>query len=156
MKEWKLLSYLYTVKIGPKLWMLTEDFTVRTPRGDITVPKGYLTDHASVPRLFHSVCAPAATPVAEAAIIHDWLYNKDSGTTEEYPREFADLCLRELSIANGARRSLAYTVWSAVRAGNIGFLSNYNKKYYYEKLKKMAYKEFQDVPLEYVRHCLGV
>jgi len=153
MEEWKFYDYLRTVKIGPKLWMLTEDFTAKTPRGDITVPKGYLTDHASVPRLFHSVCAPAATPVAEAAVIHDWLYNKDS---EDVPREFADLCLRELSIRNGTSRSLAYTVWGAVRAGNIGPLTTYNKEYYENKLKTMAYREFQGYPLDYVRHCLGV
>lgn len=153
MKEWELKSYLYTVKIGPKLWMLTEEFSVITPRGTIVVPRGYITDHASVPRVFHSICAPAATPVAEAAVVHDWLYNKDS---EDYPRVFADLCLRELSLANGARKTLAYTVWSAVRVGNIGPMNAYNKEYYRDKLKKQAYPEFKDQPTEYIEHVLGV
>jgi len=141
---WEFPDYLKTVKIGPKLWMLLEDFSAVTPRGCIIVPAGYLTDHASVPRVFHSVCAPAATPVAEASIIHDWLYNKDS---EDLPREFADLCLRELSLENGASRTLAYTVWSAVRVGGRGL---YNKEYYRKKLINNAYDELKYASPEFL------
>lgn len=135
--EWRVLTALQTVKIGRKLWMLTRPMVYNTPRGSFVVPAGYITDHASVPRVFTSVVPPVQSCVAEASILHDWFYNKDS---EDVPREFADLCLRELTIVRGGSTALGYAAWSAVRLGG-GFL--YNREFFSKKIHREAYPEFK-------------
>jgi hypothetical protein len=45
--------------------------------GEITVPAGYITDLASVPRLAWAIIAPF--DVARAAVVHDILYEKING-----------------------------------------------------------------------------
>ena len=47
---------------------------------DITVPAGYRTDFASVPRLFHRIVSPVGRH-GKAAIIHDWLCDESPKTT---------------------------------------------------------------------------
>ena len=46
-------------------------------KGEITVPAGYITDLASVPRICWAFIAPF--DVARAAVIHDILYEKING-----------------------------------------------------------------------------
>ena len=135
--EWGVLTALQTVKIGRKLWIVREPMVYNTPNGRFTVPAGYLTDHASVPRAFTAIVPPVQSCLAEASVLHDWFYNKDS---RDVPREFADLCLRELTIAKGGSKSLGYTAWSAVRMGG-GSL--YNKEFYKEKIPREAYAEYK-------------
>ena len=117
--------------------MLDRPMSFLTPQGIFTVPEGYLTDHASVPRAFTGFVPPVQSELAEASILHDWFYNKDS---EDVPRKFADLCLRELCISRGGSKAMAYAAWFAVRAGG-GSL--YNKEYYLDKLKGL-YKDTSD------------
>jgi hypothetical protein len=136
--DWKILTTLHTAKIGPALWILTKDMVYATPEGVFSVPAGYLTDHASVPRMFTSVVPPVKSAVAEASILHDWFYNKDS---EDVPRAFADKCIKELTIANGGSKSLANVTYAAVRVGGRGL---YNKEYSIDKLRD-AYPEFRDL-----------
>ena len=45
--------------------------------GEVTVPAGYITDLASVPRIAWAVIAPF--DVARAAVVHDILYEKING-----------------------------------------------------------------------------
>lgn len=135
--EWKILNTLKTAKIGPKLWILLDDMHYETPVGQFTVPAGYLTDHASVPRAFTSVVPPVKSAVAEASILHDWFYNRDS---KDVPRDFADLCIRELTLANGGSKALAYTTWAAVRAGGSTL---YNKEFMKAKIMREAYDDFK-------------
>lgn len=53
-------------------WRLTAPFTFVGRRGAITVPEGFRTDLASVPRLLHPLFPPDGE-YAEAAVIHDYL-----------------------------------------------------------------------------------
>lgn len=46
----------------------------------ITVPAGYRTDFASVPRLFHRLVSPVGRH-GKAAIVHDWLCDESPKTT---------------------------------------------------------------------------
>ena len=55
---------------------------------DLTAPKGYVTDLASVPRIFWMLVPPSGR-YAPACVIHDYLL--DTG----YSRFFADAVLRE-------------------------------------------------------------
>jgi hypothetical protein len=70
-----------------------------------TVPAGFKTDLASVPRLpvIYWLCGDTSS---KAAVVHDYLY-----TTGAVPREVADAVLREASGVTGVpwwRRTLMY------------------------------------------------
>jgi hypothetical protein len=60
---------------GRSLWALSEDITFSTDDGPakITVPRGFVTDLTSIPRLVWTVLPPDG-PWVKAAIIHDFLY----------------------------------------------------------------------------------
>jgi hypothetical protein len=135
--EWRVLTSLQTVKIGRKLWMLTAPMVYRTPHGNFLVPAGFITDHASVPRIFTSIIPPVQSAIAEASILHDWFYSKDSRIVS---RKFADLCLRELTIANGGSKALGGIAWAAVRVGG---RSSYRHCHSAEKIKQCAYPFFR-------------
>lgn len=135
--EWRVLTSLQTAKIGPKLWVLIKPMCYETPHGCFYVPAGFITDHASVPRVFTSIVPPVQSEIAEASILHDWLYSKNSKIVK---RVFADLCLRELTISRGGRGTLAYTAWAAVRVGG---RSSYRQEFCKEKIKRNAYPFFK-------------
>lgn len=130
---WRVCTSLSTTKIGKKLWILNEPMLYETPEGMFTVPAGYLTDHASVPRMFTSVVPPVQSCIAESSILHDWFYNTDS---EDVPRPFADLCLKELALSLGGSKVVANAAYAAVRMGG-GSL--YNREPYWNKLKREGY-----------------
>ena len=64
------------IRAGRSLWALQRDLSYTT--GDtsdvITVPAGFVTDLASIPRLVWSFYPPDG-PWVKAAIIHDFLYD---------------------------------------------------------------------------------
>lgn len=97
---WKLLSPL----------VYESDLLGRT----VTVPWGFVTDFASVPRV------PVAFLLAgdcghQAAVIHDWLY-----TSHEVDRATADAVFREALIAGGEANWRAWLMWAGVRVGGSG------------------------------------
>jgi len=53
---------------------LLENFDIETKYGNFTVPKDFISDLASIPRIVWNVCAPFDPGIREAALIHDWLY----------------------------------------------------------------------------------
>lgn len=77
--------------------------------GLITVPLGFVTDFASVPRapLIFWLCGDTSM---EASVIHDYLY-----TIKTFTRASADAVLREASIASGVPRWRAWLMWAGVR-----------------------------------------
>jgi hypothetical protein len=80
----------------------------------ITVPGGFLTDFASVPRvpIAHLLTANCGH---EAAVIHDWLY-----TSHEVSRRDADAVFEEALLAGGEPRWRAWLMWAGVRIGGGG------------------------------------
>jgi len=56
-------------------WVLTEDFVYQFPdsKVEIRVPKGFVTDFASIPEPFRPVFSEKSAK-SDAAIIHDYLY----------------------------------------------------------------------------------
>lgn len=77
--------------------------------GLITVPQGFETDFASVPRLplAFALLGDIGHP---AGVVHDWLY-----TSCELTRADADECLREAMVECGVPRWKARAMWLAVR-----------------------------------------
>lgn len=78
--------------------------------GTVTVPAGFVTDLASVPRLPVVYWLTGGTS-NEAAVVHDYLYSK--GTVS---RATADAVLREASKACGVPAWRRWLMWAGVRA----------------------------------------
>lgn len=109
-------------------WRLVEDWHTDCKGvlpGKITVPKGYVTDGASIPRFLWRLCgSPMDLPRVYAAIVHDWLYeyphrvtvvNGGSSTTRTWDREESDKTYRDYQIALGISKIKAYTEYCALR-----------------------------------------
>lgn len=77
----------------------------------ITVPAGFVTDFASVPRLPFVYLAEGGRG-NKAAVIHDWAYS-----SQFVDRATADKLLREALIASGYGKLTAGTFYAAVRIG---------------------------------------
>lgn len=63
---------LYLLPSG-KNFILAEDYTVMTSVGPITVPAGFKTDLASIPKIFWSIVSPLEKHFP-AAVLHDYFY----------------------------------------------------------------------------------
>jgi hypothetical protein len=94
--EWRLILPLI---------YLRDDYTA------ITVPAGFITDLASIPRAFHSLI-PVNGKHSPAAILHDYLY-----CTQDRTRAEADAIFLEAMKACGVGWLRRQAMWSAVRAG---------------------------------------
>lgn len=101
-------------------WQVIEDFIYRSHLlgRTVTVPAGFVTDFASVPRLPLVYLATGNT-AQEAAVIHDYLYQAHSVS-----RKHADQVFKEAMKASKVswwRRSLMYF---GVRVGGGGAYSD--------------------------------
>lgn len=92
-------------------WVLVEPLVYQSDRAGmtITVPAGFQTDLASVPRwpVIFFLCGDTSN---EAAIVHDYLYS-----THMVPRDVADGVLSEASRASGVPAWRASLMWAGVR-----------------------------------------
>jgi hypothetical protein len=79
--------------------------------GDITVPAGFVTDFASVPRALWILIPPQGRH-SFAAVVHDWLYQSQQLTRREADRLFR-LSLR----ATGSGNCKAWAMYLGVRLG---------------------------------------
>ena len=82
----------------------------------LTVPKGLLTDLASVPRIARSAVGRVGRHL-ESAIVHDFLYGTSQGllSTSEN-RAFADTLFNAGMKASGVPRFRRWMIYRAVRA----------------------------------------
>lgn len=119
-----------SVRDGRSLWGLERELGYRTSiggEGTITVPAGFVTDLASIPRLLTSALPPDG-PWTKAAVIHDALYFCRGGLelwhgkriidrATPYTRAEADDILREAMADRGVGVVARNIIWSGVRAG---------------------------------------
>lgn len=101
---------------------LLEDLNIRTDiRGEriwFTIPKGFETDFASVPRFLWFFIAPDDKDILVASIAHDWVYYKKGKLKEaQFTRLEADLILKEKMKSFGAGIIKRNLVFLAVRLG---------------------------------------
>jgi len=117
------------VRRGRSLWGLQRDLTYRTgePGEIITVPAGFVTDLASIPRWCWTLLPPDG-PWVKAAIVHDFLYatrgtgqwkRRSDGITraQPYSRREADDIFREALENRGVDALRRFILWAAVRVG---------------------------------------
>lgn len=78
-------------------------------QGHITVPEGFLTDFASIPRLLWNLLPPTEPDYSAAALVHDYLY-------ESHEADFrtANTIFYEAMRVQGTGRVKAWCMWAAV------------------------------------------
>eukprot|EP01034_Spumella_vulgaris_P007180 gene7180-biopygen6304 len=103
-----------------QLYELREPFTLRSPdHGEITVPAGFVSDFASVPRAALWYVDDDDPAILYGSIIHDYIYSQLGHLAEDriLTRAQADALLRQTMLACGARPAQAWVVYQAVRLG---------------------------------------
>jgi hypothetical protein len=111
------LTNLQTEKIGPILWRVTHPLMYWVESGPVTVPVNFITDGASCPQILWELCSPMSGPQVEGAVLHDYLYSKDSGFGMN--RKQADQMFRDAMLANGTKHWRAMMIYRGVRLGGM-------------------------------------
>jgi hypothetical protein len=100
-------------------WRLLEDFSwfeADLANGEgvmIDVPAGFVTDFASIPRIFWNIAPPSY--YAKPAILHDWLYYNGAVGDLVVTRAQADKTFRDALKETGVNGTRRWIMWSAVR-----------------------------------------
>ncbi len=93
-------------------WCVAAPLIYETHDGQcITVPTGFLTDLASIPRVFHALI-PVNGNHRQAAIVHDYLF-----VTQQFSRAETDGIFLQAMEDCGVRWSQRWAMYVAVRAG---------------------------------------
>lgn len=95
-----------------RTFRLLAPFTYYSSRGAITVPAGFVTDGASIPRIFWTALAQFG-PWFGAAIIHDFLYSEFN---TRFDRRTSDLLFKEAMFNAGLDWPRRELIYRAVRA----------------------------------------
>lgn len=107
---------LFLEKIGRRSWRTTRDITYRVghlrSQWAITVPAGFTTDGASVPRLLWGLFPPFGGDYDQAAVLHDYLYRTQFLCLE---RVVADALLCEAMKALGTGHFTRWAIFVGVR-----------------------------------------
>lgn len=99
---------------GQRRWQLTNPLSYETWTSSIlTVPKGFITDGASIPRIFWALFPPTGIYL-EAAVLHDHFY---SGHYKWMLRLAADKLFLEAMEDLGVSWWKRKIIWAAVRVG---------------------------------------
>lgn len=94
-------------------WILLTPFLWRPDEEDgVAVPAGFITDFASVPRVFWRLYPPVAGKYAPAAVLHDYLYAKGMRDRKACD-EVLSAAMKDLSVGWTTRSA----IYRAVRIG---------------------------------------
>ena len=111
----KFLDLLSSTEISDSIFAIAEHpFRYQSDVAGrlFTVPVGFFTDFASVPRIVPMIYALLGDTAHEPAAVHDWLYYSAVTT-----REMADNVLREAIVTFGISAWRATLFFWGVRAG---------------------------------------
>ena len=99
---------LTVTKIGARRWKVERAFTyyINEEEGEsITVPKDFVTDFASVPRIFWTIFPPDGR-YTQSAVLHDYLYFSQTTTRKQADKVFLN-AMKVLKV-NWFKRWLMY------------------------------------------------
>lgn len=102
-------SGLVVEEVADGLWKLSADLVYAGKREEFTIPAGFQTDFASVPRLF-TWLVPTSGRYTKAAVVHDWLLEE-----KRVSRCDADGIFRRIMRELGVPVVRRWVMWSAVR-----------------------------------------
>ena len=110
----KFKTRLRLEEYKPNEWVMLEALVYTTSRKHhhtIAVPRGFITDLASIPAIFRSFYNRNGKS-RKAAVIHDYLY-----CSQLYSRSESDDIFLEAMEACDVGRATRWSMWVAVRAG---------------------------------------
>lgn len=117
-----------------QLYTLTEELTYSSDalKATIVVPRGFITDFGSIPRIVWSYMDPEDPSICWPSVVHDYFY-KWNGWLPNFPgriftRLEADQLLKEAMELCGARWDQRAAVFAAVRAGGWLRISHWHTK----------------------------
>lgn len=99
---------------------LCRAFNVLIDNKKLTIPEGFVTDLASVPRPLWPLFPPQRAGFIAPSIVHDFLYAYPSG----YTRIQADAIFYSALVKNDVSKATAWKMWGGVRVFGGDF---YNK-----------------------------
>jgi len=99
-----------------RIFRLMHFFRYHSSCGTVTIPTGFITDGASIPKVFWSILYPFG-PYFPAALVHDYLYSKASNQFFHVSRETADKIFKEAMFNIGIGWITRETIYRAVRIG---------------------------------------
>ena len=91
---------------------LVSDYIYQIEERIIRVPKSFVTDYASIPRIFRAIVLPYGKH-SGASVVHDYLYSKNCELNIE--RKKADKIFFEILKEEGVNPILARLMYIAVR-----------------------------------------
>jgi len=94
---------------GSTRWEVEEDYKVVVLDNIIEIPKGFITDLASIPRVMWLFLPPFGR-YTEASVVHDYLY-----TSSDLPRNKCDEIFFTLMIRNNVGYFTAKMMYYSVR-----------------------------------------
>lgn len=137
-------NYINWLKYTKK-WIFVEDWYFVLPSGvTIIIPKGFIFDGASIPKIFRGFLSPVGV-LFIAAIVHDWGYcydffvavRHDEGGNEEWyeykknaGRKYWDILFKEIGNKTNKLTAINFAAWSAVRVGGFVAWNKYRKNKY--------------------------
>ena len=99
--------------IADEVWELTQDWHIAILGRGVVVPKGFLTDGASIPRFLWRVCGhPMGTQRVIPAIVHDAIY---AGAIAGFTRKEADQIYADALVELGFPKRKARLEYAALR-----------------------------------------
>ena len=108
-------SFTYQCHNG-KGFVLTSPWQVTVIEGTFTIPEGFITDLASIPRPLWWIPGLAPFEIgASGPIAHDAIYQGIVGRDLGVDRRRADEILRVFCRCDGVGRIRTFVVWAAVR-----------------------------------------
>lgn len=103
---------LTVTKLRNGKWRVENSFDYHVGKVDsrevITVPKGFTTDFASVPRIFWTLIPPDGK-YSQAAVLHDYLYVQKITTRKKADKIFLE-AMKVLKVPFWKRRVMYYAV----------------------------------------------
>lgn len=109
----------------PRYWMIYIPFTYRVgdPNGDmfVNIPRGFVTDFASIPRGLWNVFPPATSKFSKAAVVHDLLYKRGYIERAKHHvklsrKECDDILMEAMDVA-GCSWLTRHVIYAGVRVG---------------------------------------
>lgn len=123
-------------------WVLVEDLTYQIGQSGltITVPKGFVTDFASIPQPLWSFGLSPYGRYSKAAVIHDYLY-WTQGCTKEQADNILVIAMKESGVSGGTTT----TIYEGVHLGGESSWQS-NKKERDKQLPRVIPSEYLAIP----------
>lgn len=97
-------------------WRLLSSHTVQLLEGQVTVPEGYVTNGATIPRILWTITGhPLSTDFIEPALVHDYLCERAEQERSYQGRVWADATFLYLLVKNNVPAWKSILMYYTVR-----------------------------------------